>query len=117
MSLTIIPSEQVERERQEAAANAALNAPDTTDFDNACALFRQTCLAIGEIIGNANFKGGYDEVLQLSAEQFALVRNAGLTDKFNTLDSLCNYEAQKLGIGRPDWWYICWGVNRAEQNA
>ena len=71
--------------------------------------FRNICGAIGMLIGDPNFTGGFDEMKGFSenpASQTA--EGIALSIKWIAADKICTYLASKLGIGQPDWWYQCW---------
>jgi len=92
-----------------------MQVPDTTAFDEACASFRAICKEIGELISEPDFKGGFDEIAKYQAsEQATTTEGIILGLKWNTADKLCTYEASKLGIGQPDWWYRCWETTTTE---
>jgi hypothetical protein len=84
---------------------------DDTDFRSACAAFRAVCAEIGEFIGVEDFKGGFDDyptfINSVAAERSKATASL-LAAKWNGLNELCRYEAGKLGLGTPEWWYKCW---------
>jgi len=82
---------------------------DRTALDAAYTNFRAVCSAIGTLIGNADFKGGFDEISSF-ADSEAAQSQAGiiLSLKLTFADKQCTYEAAKLGIGQPQWWNECW---------
>lgn len=82
--------------------------PSYPDLDTACALFRSVCAVIESSLEIVNFRGGFDEIFALTDEQHAILRAAGLIDKLNFADRLCNHEANKVGLQAPAWWYRCW---------
>ena len=83
--------------------------PDTTEFDAACVSFRAVCAEIGNLIGNPDFKGGFDEMAEFETSEAALTAaGIALAVKWMAADKLCTYLASKLGIGQPEWWYRCW---------
>ena len=79
------------------------------DFNAACANFRQVCAEIGTLIGDSNFKGGFDEMAGFQASE-AAHSEAGiaLAIRWIAADKLCTYEGGKVGLGQPEWWYKCW---------
>ena len=83
--------------------------PDMTDFNAACAKFREVCAEIGELIGVADFKGGFDEMAEFQASE-AAHSEAGiaLAVQWIAANELCKYEGGKVGLGQPEWWYKCW---------
>ena len=84
-------------------------APDTSAFDTACAKFREICAAIGEAIGDPDFKGGFDEMEKLQrAPVFGTIEGLQLAQAWNAANELCKYEGHKLGLEQPEWWYECW---------
>lgn len=86
--------------------------PDTTEFDAACVKFREVCGAIGELIGNPNFRGGFDEMAEFETSEAAMSEaGIALSIKWMAADKLCTYLASKLGIAQPEWWFKCWGEN------
>ena len=79
------------------------------EFDAACAKFREVCAAIGTLIGNPGFTGGFDEMAEFESSEAAnTAAGIALSIKWMAADKLCTYLASKLGIGQPDWWYQCW---------
>lgn len=82
---------------------------NTTDFDNACQVFRQICSKIGELIGDENFKGGYDDMMTFyNHASYKTNEGMQLAIAWSGANQLCKYEANKLDIGSPQWWYKCW---------
>lgn len=82
---------------------------NTTAFDTACEYFRQICGEIGFMIGDDNFKGGYDDMpIFYAHESYKTDRGMQLAIAWSGCNDLCKYEASKLGIGSPEWWYRCW---------
>lgn len=96
---------------EEIAACVSENAAtvDRTALDAAYVNFRAVCSAIGTLIGNENFRGGFDEISSF-ADSEAAQSQAGivLSLKLTFADKQCTYEAAKLGIGQPQWWNECW---------
>ena len=93
--------------------------PSTEDFDNACAQFRQVCAQIALATGIEGFRGGFDEMTEFQQSPvFATLEGMQLATAWNAADKLCTYEASKIGIGQPQWWYSCWGIdpNAAESS-
>lgn len=85
-------------------------------FEAACAKFRTLCAAIGEFIGDAEFKGGFDEYTEFAtSEAYAQnpVQGNAFAIQWSALNELCKYEGQKIGLGQPAWWYKCWEANEA----
>ena len=85
-------------------------------FEAACAQFRTLCAAIGEFIGDAEFKGGFDEYTEFAtSEAYAQnpVQGNALAIQWSALNELCKYEGAKICLGQPDWWYKCWEMNEA----
>jgi hypothetical protein len=83
------------------------------EFDAACFKFREICREIGALIGNADFKGGFDEMAEFETSDAAATETGvALSIKWIAADKLCTYLASKLGIGQPDWWYMCWNIER-----
>ena len=87
-----------------------------TPFEVACGQFRTLCAAVGEFIGDSEFKGGFDEyAVFASSEAYANnpVRGNALAIQWSALNELCKYEGMKLGLGQPEWWYRCWALAEA----
>ena len=83
--------------------------PDMTAFDAACEQFRAVCGQIAEAANLPGFKGGFDEMVKFQqSEIFATLEGMQLATAWNAADKLCTYEASKIGIGQPAWWYHCW---------
>lgn len=79
------------------------------EFDAACVKFREVCAAIGTLIGNPGFTGGFDEMAEFESSEAAnTAAGIALSIKWMAADKLCTYLASKLGIGQPAWWYECW---------
>jgi hypothetical protein len=88
---------------------------DRTAFDSACETFKNICIEIGELAENPNFKGGLDEMLEFQLTEIAATAaGISLSLKWTAADKLCTYEALKIGIGQPAWWYDCWGIIQPE---
>lgn len=82
---------------------------DNSSFETACAYFRQICSEIGSLIGNSEFRGGYDDMpIFYAHEAYKTDKGVQLAIAWAGVNDLCKYEASKLGIGSPDWWYKCW---------
>ena len=82
-------------------------------FEAACGQFRALCAEIGEFIGDAEFKGGFDEyAVFATSEAYASnpVKGNALAIQWSALNELCKYEGAKLCLGQPDWWYRCWSM-------
>ena len=83
--------------------------PDRTAFDNACEQFRGVCRMIGNAIGDANFKGGFDEMaIFQQSSAFDSLSGIQLAVAWSASNELCKYEGSKIGLGQPEWWYECW---------
>lgn len=79
------------------------------EFETACEKFRAICGEIGVLIGNPDFKGGFDEMAEFETSEVAATETGvALSIKWMAADKLCTYLASKLGIGQPEWWYRCW---------
>ena len=94
---------------EEIAQYAASSTVDRADLEAAYTSFRAVCSAIGALIGNADFKGGFDEIaafqnLESAQSQTGIM----LALRWMAADKQCTYEAAKLGIGQPAWWNECW---------
>ena len=97
--------------QQEWEAEVAKNKKeiDTTDFDNACQVFRQICSQIGTLIGDENFKGGYDDMMTFyNHPSYRTSEGLQLAMAWSGCNDLCKYEGNKIGLGSPEWWYKCW---------
>lgn len=82
------------------------------EFEAACENFRQICYQIGQAIGNLDFKGGFDEMLEFQNSEVANTQlGLLLAMKWSAADKLCTYIAdRKLKIGQPAWWKQCWNI-------
>ena len=79
------------------------------DFNAACAQFRAVCSSIASAIGDPDFKGGFDEMIAFSQTPvYQTFEGLQLAMAWSAANELCVYEAKKIGIGQPDWWYLCW---------
>lgn len=86
---------------------------DRTDFNAACQNFKEVCRRIGNVIGNDQFKGGFDEAISFVTGDFFQQNQTEATALFALwlgCDKACTYAAKKLGIGQPKWWKICWNM-------
>lgn len=84
-------------------------APDTTDFDAACAQFRDICYIIRQAIGDPDFRGGFEEMIKLQqAPIYNTIEGLQLANAWSALNDLCTYEGKKIGLGQPEWWHTCW---------
>ena len=94
----------------EAQQNAMKTVVNDAGFVTACEYFRQICSEIGELIGDSEFKGGYDDMPIFYANaSYKTDKGVQLAIAWAGVNDLCKYEASKLGIGSPDWWSMCWG--------
>ena len=85
---------------------------DTADFENACTLFRNVCSQIGSAIEDAEFHGGFDEMIAFQQSPvYNTLRGVQLALAWSAANELCKYEGAKIGLGQPDWWYRCWESN------
>lgn len=83
--------------------------PDMTDFNNACQKFRNVCTAIGTLITDPEFKGGFDEMEEFqNSELSSTMVGIRLAIAWSASNELCKYEGSKVGLGQPAWWYKCW---------
>lgn len=82
------------------------------EFEMACENFRQVCYQIGQAIGNPDFKGGFDEMLEFQNSEVANTQlGLLLAMKWSAADKLCTYIAdRKIKIGQPAWWKQCWNI-------
>ena len=79
-----------------------------------CTAFKAVCAQIAEFMGVKTFLGGYDDILAFQQSEEAQenpVQALKLAMMWQGADDDGNYRAQKLGIGRPRWWYCCWNIN------
>ena len=79
-----------------------------------CTTFKAVCGQIAEFMGVDVFFGGYDDILAFQQSEQAQenpVQALMLAMMWQGADDDCNYRAQKLGIGRPRWWYCCWDID------
>ena len=84
---------------------------EPSPFEAACAQFCGLCAQIGAFIGNADFRGGFDEYAffaSSAAYQADPVTGNSLAIRWSALNELCKYEGAKIGLGQPAWWYACW---------
>lgn len=89
---------------------------DTADFEYACMYFRQICGEIGKLIGNNDFKGGYDDMTVFyEHDAYKTDKGMQLAIAWSGCNDLCKYEAGKLGIDSPEWWYRCWQSQTGQQ--
>lgn len=89
-------------------------------FADACAQFRTLCDEIGTFIGDAEFKGGFDEYALFASSDAYLadpVTGNSLAIRWSALNELCKYKGQKTGLGQPDWWYRCWELAEEQTGA
>lgn len=82
---------------------------DRTALEAAYANFRAVCSAIGTLIGNPDFKAGFEEIPSFADSEAAQSQQGIILSlKLTFADKQCTYEATKLGIGQPQWWNECW---------
>lgn len=85
--------------------------PNMTDLRAAFVTFRKVCEDIGQLLGEPNFKGGFDEMDVFEASPYAkTTEGICLAIRWGAADKRCTYEAKKVGIGQPQWWKLCWGI-------
>ena len=88
------------------------NTRSYSSFNKACSNFREICAEIGEMIGDSEFKGGFDEIpLFYNNSSYKTDKGMQLAIALDGCKELCEYEAAKLGIGSPEWWYKCWNIS------
>lgn len=98
----------------------AMQTPRSTDpaaFDAACGAFKEVCAQIKEFAGFDDFKGGFEEAMAfLQCAAFAADKAQGtyLFSLWQGADKAVTYEAGKIGLGQPEWWYRCWGLEMPE---
>lgn len=83
--------------------------PDYAELRAAFAKFREVCGQIGELIGDPDFRGGTledDSALERPEAQTTV--GLALGQRLTLAERACTIAAGKLGIGSPDWWYMCW---------
>ena len=92
--------------------------PDYSNFNAACEEFRTICGQIADVAGLPDFKGGFDEMSEFK-ETHAFGTSAGLqlAIAWSAMNELCKYEGSKVGLGQPQWWYRCWGLDNAEKSS
>lgn len=96
----------------EAMTNPLKKELDTTDFDLACGYFKQICGDIGKLMGEENFKGGYDDMPRFYAHPtYKTAQGMQLAIAWAGANEFCNHEAKKLNLDSPQWWYKCWSEN------
>lgn len=82
---------------------------DRSALEAAYANFRTVCSAIGSLIGNSEFKGGFEEIPTFANSDAAQSQQGIILSlQLTFADKQCTYEAAKLGIGQPQWWNECW---------
>lgn len=55
------------------------------------------------------FKGGYDDMITFySHNAYKTSECMQLAIAWSGCNDLCRYEANKIGLGSPEWWYKCW---------
>lgn len=82
-----------------------------TTFEVACSQFRQVCKAMGEFLGEPDFKGGFDEYTNFATSQAYKdnpVLGNSLAIQWAGTNEFCKYEGSKIGLGQPEWFYKCW---------
>ncbi len=82
---------------------------DTAKIEKLYAQFRDVCAQIGDLMRMPEFKGTYDEILELPPRGND-VRLDALVFKWQTLDSAIKVEATKLGYKGDQWVRNCWGT-------
>ena len=88
------------------------NTRSYSSFNKACSHFREICAEIGEMIGDSEFKGGFDEITVFyNSSSYKTDKGMQLAIALDGCKELCEYEAAKLGIGSPEWWYKCWNIS------
>ena len=88
------------------------NTRSYSSFNKACSHFREICAEIGEMIGDSEFKGGFNEItLFYNSSSYKTDKGMQLAIALDGCKELCEYEATKLGIGSPEWWYKCWNIS------
>lgn len=94
--------------------DAPVAIPDNTgalqqEFDAACEKFREVCAEIGALIGNPQFRGGFDEMAEFEASAASQTEaGVALAIKWMAADKLCTYLGSKIGLHQPQWWHECW---------
>ena len=89
----------------------------TASFRNACEKFRSVCAQIQQYFGFENFAGGFDEMeLLASNEKFLTMQGQALAQSWNAANQLCTYEAKKIGLDQPEWWYQCWSLTGSDSS-
>jgi hypothetical protein len=84
-----------------------------TPFEVACTQFRTVCAMMGEFLHQPDFKGGFDEYINFATSpEYAAnpVMGNSLAIQWSGTNEYCKYEGSKIGLGQPEWWYVCWGL-------
>ena len=88
---------------------ADFEAARTAAFRSACEKFREICAQIQAYFELEAFTGGFDEMpLIQTSDKFLTIQGQVLAQSWSAANLLCTYEAAKIGLGQPDWWYQCW---------
>ena len=90
---------------------------DDSEFKKACIMFRNVCAQIGEFIGDEEFRGGfedYSKFIESSAAKQSKASASLLASMWNGANEYAQYEGEKIGYGRPEWWYKCWEYTEEE---
>lgn len=112
----IITNEKAMEERHHRIMEAEAKKPDETSFRIACKMFVNACNKIRTFIGNNSFKGGFEDYgmfIMSSASQQNPSQAALLAAEWSGCNTYCVYEAGKIGLASPEWWYKCWELNDA----
>jgi len=111
MSNRFIPanSEEAARERRlkKLIDGSTVSKTDTTKIEGLYAKFRDVCKQIGEMMWKPEFRGTYDEILELPPRGND-ARLDNLVFQWQTLDSAIKVEATKLGYKGDKWMQMCW---------
>lgn len=116
-NLTAAGYEQKTQEEIDAYV-ADYEAARTASFQAACEQFRSVCSQIQSYYEFESFTGGFDEMtLVQSSAKFLTLEGQALAQSWSAANLLCTYEAAKIGIGQPDWWYQCWAAVEEEASS
>ena len=90
---------------------------DEAQFKVACKMFRDVCAQIGEFIGDDGFRGGFEEYgkfINSSSAKSSKASASLLASMWSGANEYAKYEASKIGMGAPEWWYKCWSYTDEE---
>jgi hypothetical protein len=80
-------------------------------FDLVCDQFKSICYEVRELIGNSNFKGYENDLLEFYNHPSAETAEGNqLRIKLKGFSKICIYEAFKIGISKDLWLDKCWEI-------